>query len=100
MISISYNTVQGCSHLSLALKVANIMISISYITVQGCSHLSLALKVANEILSDPQAFGTRVLCKVLTSLDLTGCDQSSIKDLKVLAYKLFEVRKGLLKTLI
>ncbi|XP_031571204.1 condensin complex subunit 3-like [Actinia tenebrosa] len=58
---------------------------------EGCSHVSLALKVANEVLSDPQAPGTRVLCKVLTSLDLNGCDQTSIKDLKVLAYKLYDV---------
>ncbi|EDO49280.1 predicted protein, partial [Nematostella vectensis] len=39
-------------------------------TTEQCSHVSLALKVANEILSDPEAPGVRVLCKVLTTLDL------------------------------
>ena len=54
-------------------------------------HVSLSLAVANEILSNPGAPGVRVLCKILTMMDLTGCAQSNIKEMKVLTTRIMEV---------
>lgn len=52
---------------------------------QGSSiHASLSLAVANEILSSPNAPGVRMLCKILTMMDLTGCPQSTVKEIKIL----------------
>ena len=55
-------------------------------------HVSLSLAVANEILSAPDAPGVRVLCKILTMMDLTGCAQSTIKEMKILTARMIEVR--------
>lgn len=46
--------------------------------------------MANEILSCPDAPGVRVLCKVLTMMDLTGCTQSTVKEIKVLTMRMIE----------
>lgn len=54
-------------------------------------HVSLSLAVANEILSAPDAPGVRVLCKILTMMDLTGCAQSTIKEMKILTARMIEV---------
>ncbi|XP_078359066.1 condensin complex subunit 3-like [Oculina patagonica] len=55
-------------------------------TSKGSSiHASLSLAVANEILSSPSAPGVRMLCKILTMMDLTGCSQSTVKEIKVLS---------------
>lgn len=54
-------------------------------------HVSLSLAVANEILSDPEAPGVRVLCKILTMMDLTGCAQSTVKEMKILTTRMIEV---------
>lgn len=53
--------------------------------------MALAMKVANEILSDPEAVGVRVMCKVLTMMDLSGSDQSVVKDMKVLCNQMIQV---------
>lgn len=53
-------------------------------------HVSLSLAVANEILSNPWAPGVRVLCKILTMMDLTGCAQSNIKEMKILTTRMME----------
>ena len=47
--------------------------------------------MANEILSAPDAPGARVLCKILTLMDLTGCAQSTIKEMKILTARMIEV---------
>ena len=47
--------------------------------------------MANEILSDPEAPGVRVLCKILTMMDLTGCAQSTVKEMKILTTRMIEV---------
>ena len=47
--------------------------------------------MANEILSAPDAPGVRVLCKILTLMDLTGCAQSTIKEMKILTARMIEV---------
>ena len=54
-------------------------------------HVSLSLAVANEILSDSEAPGVRVLCKILTMMDLTGCAQSTVKEMKILTARMMEV---------
>ncbi|XP_068710176.1 condensin complex subunit 3-like [Montipora foliosa] len=53
-------------------------------------HVSLSLAVANEILSNPGAPGVRVLCKILTMMDLTGCTQSTLKEMKILTTRMLE----------
>lgn len=53
-------------------------------------HASLSIAMANEILSCPDAPGVRVLCKVLTMMDLTGCTQSTVKEIKVLTMRMIE----------
>ena len=47
--------------------------------------------MANEVLSCPDAPGVRVLCKILTMMDLTGCAQSTVKEIKVLTARMMEV---------
>ena len=47
--------------------------------------------MANVILSDPEAPGVRVLCKVLTMMDLAGCAQSTVKEMKVLTSRMLAV---------
>ena len=62
--------------------------------------MSLSLAVANEILSDPEAPGVRVLCKILTMMDLTGCAQSTVKEMKILTARMLEVwQKGIKRPL-
>ncbi|KAJ7392424.1 hypothetical protein OS493_012087 [Desmophyllum pertusum] len=53
-------------------------------------HVSLSLAVANEILSSPDAPGVRLLCKILTMMDLTGCAQSTVKEMKILTTRMIE----------
>lgn len=84
-------------------NVAELLVQLTnskYLAKQGNSidttevasiHVSLSLAVANEILSDPEAPGVRVLCKILTMMDLTGCAQSTIKEMKVLTTRMIEV---------
>ena len=51
--------------------------------------------MANEILSSPDAPGVRMLCKILTMMDLSGCPQSTVKEMKVLTTRMIEVLPGL-----
>jgi len=53
-------------------------------------HASLSLAVANEILSCPEAPGVRILCKILPMMDLTGCAQSTVKEMKILTTRMIE----------
>ena len=65
--------------------IENVFLQVSSI------HVSLSLAVANEILSSPDAPGVRVLCKILTMMDLTSCAQSTIKEMKILIARMIEV---------
>ena len=49
------------------------------------------MRVCNEILKDPNSFHVRVLCKVLTCLELSEGNNSKLKELTVLAKNLLEV---------
>ncbi|CAH3143074.1 unnamed protein product [Porites lobata] len=83
-------------------NVAELLVQLTnskYLAKQGNSidntevssiHVSLSLAVANEILSAPDAPGVRVLCKILTMMDLTGCAQSTIKEMKILTARMIE----------
>jgi len=54
------------------------------------------VRVCNEILKDPNSFNMRVLCKVLTCLEMSEGNNSKLKELKVLAKNLLDVRTALL----
>ena len=53
--------------------------------------------MANEVLSCPEAPGVRILCKTLPMMDLTGCAQSTVKEMKILTARMIEVLWGLHK---
>ena len=65
-------------------------------TIQVSSiHASLSLAVANEVLSCPEAPGVRIMCKILPMMDLSGCAQSTVKEMKILTARMIEVLWGL-----
>ena len=51
--------------------------------------------MANEILSCPEAPGARILCNVLAMMDLAGCQQSTVKEMKILTARMIQVLRGL-----
>ena len=51
--------------------------------------------MANEILSCPEAPGVRILCNILPMMDLTGCQQSTVKEMKILTARMTQVLRGL-----
>ena len=51
--------------------------------------------MANEILSCPEAPGARILCNILPMMDLTGCQQSTVKEMKILTARMIQVLRGL-----
>ena len=53
--------------------------------------------MANEILSCPEAPGARILCNILPMMDLTGCQQSTVKEMKILTARMIQVHVGVLK---
>jgi len=53
-------------------------------------HDSLAMAVCNEILSAPDSFQTKVLIKILTSLQLTHNNYFHLREIKVLAESLLQ----------
>lgn len=53
-------------------------------------HDSLAMAVCNEILSAPDSFQTKVLIKILTSLQLTHNNYFHLREIKVLAELLLQ----------
>ena len=56
-------------------------------------HDSLAFAVCNEILSSPDSFQTKVLIKILTSLQLTNNNFVTLRELKVLSEQLLRTVK-------
>jgi condensin complex subunit 3 len=56
-------------------------------------HDSLAFAVCNEILSSPDSFQTKVLIKILTSLQLTSNNFVTLRELKVLSEQLLKTVK-------
>jgi condensin complex subunit 3 len=56
-------------------------------------HDSLAFAVCNEILSSPDSFQTKVLIKILTSLQLTSNNFVTLRELKVLSEQLLNTVK-------
>ena len=60
-------------------------------------HASLSLAVANEILSCPEAPGVRILCNILPMMDLTGCQQSTVKEMKILTARMTQVLRAIFK---
>ena len=54
-------------------------------------HDSLAIKVCNEILSAPDSFNVRVLCRVLAALELSPSNGICLKQLRILSSQMRKV---------
>lgn len=62
---------------------------------ESSCHDTLAVRLCNQILETPDAFSNRTMCRILTQLEISGNNPSSLKALAVLCQQMTEVRPSL-----